>query len=216
MESFRNVYDDDRISEIIISDDHSDSSTYYALEKHIDVLPKVKMFRNERNIDCYRNKKSAIELATNEWCILLDSDNIIGTDYLDKLFSISYWNTNIIYTPDFAMPQFSFKEFSGMLISKENVHYIVDTSMGETMLNAANYFVNRNEYLKVWDGSIDPVTSDSIYMILKWLEVDNMIQVVDGLQYQHRVHNGSHYQNEKHRTPPMLHNSILNDLREMK
>jgi len=212
--AFEKVYDDERISEIIVSDDHSDKEVYYELEKLFKHLPKVKMFRNEVNLDCYRNKRQAVELTTNEWCILFDSDNVMDKSYLDGVYEYE-WKDDTIYTPSFASPHFNFKKYEGLLITKNNIPQYIEKPLFETMLNANNFFVNRNGYLKVWDGSIDPVTSDSIYFCMKWLEAGNKIYVVPSLTYMHTVHPNSHYQNNVHRTPKGFHNNILNQLRQM-
>lgn len=216
LESFEKVYDDPRISEIVIVDDASDWGLFTDLKNLSDNLPKVKLYRNVSNQDCYRNKMVSIGYATNEWCCLWDSDNIFNTDYLDAIFSIKEWDKNTIYTPSFAAPHFDFRSYENLLITKEKVSSYIDLPMFETMLNAANYFVNKGEYLSVWDNSIDPVTSDSIFHCYNWLKSGNKISVVPNLTYHHRVHPGSHYQNEKHRTPDGFHDSVLQKIRELK
>lgn len=216
LESFEKVYDDPRISEIVISDDHSDREIYYQLESVLSAFPKVKLFRNDFNMDCYKNKRQAVELCTNEWVILLDSDNIINKDYLDRIYEAWKWDEDTIYTPSWAMPHFDFRAYSGHLYSKETIQSIINKPMGETMLNAANYFVNRNQYLKVWENGVDPVTSDSIFHCYNWLKNGNKIMVVPNLHYQHRVHDGSHYKNNVARTPNGFHESILMKLKELK
>lgn len=214
IEAFMDVYDDDRISEIVIVDDASDLEVFTRLKELCDNLSKVKLYRNLTNQDCYRNKMTAISYVSNDRCILLDSDNKIGKDYINRLYEIPEWDYNTIYTPDFAEPSFSFQQFSGLLVTKGDVSNWIDEPMFEVMLNASNYFVNRNEFLKVWDGSTDPVTSDSIFTAYNWLNAGNKIIVVDGLHYQHRVHNG-HYQTNVHRTPVGFHDSVLNKLRQL-
>ncbi len=164
LDAFEKVYDDERISEIIVSDDHSEKEYYETLQTYFEYFPKVKMFRNEINLDCYKNKRQAVELASNDWVCLWDSDNIFGKDYIDKLYEKPEWKANTIYTPSFAAPHFDFRPYDNLIITKENVSQYIDKPLFETCLNAANYFVNRDQYLDVWDGSIDPVTSDSIYM----------------------------------------------------
>jgi hypothetical protein len=84
------------------------------------------------------------------------------------------------------------------------------------MLNAMNYFVHRDEYLRVWDGSIDPVTSDSLFQNYNWLKAGNEISVLPELEYEHRVHSGSHYQNNVRRTPRGFHESIIQKLKELR
>jgi glycosyltransferase involved in cell wall biosynthesis len=215
-ESFDAVKENENISEVVIVDDASKQETWEAVQKRAKGNPKIKLFRNEVNLDCYKNKREAISKSENDWCILLDSDNIINFDYLYRIFQLMDWSDKTIYTPSFASPHFDFRKFEGLLISRENVHQWMDEPMFETMLNAANFFVNKNGYLKTWDGSIDPVTSDSIYMCYKWLEAGNKIQVVEGLNYEHRVHNGSHYKTNVHRTAKGFHESILQKLKAIR
>jgi glycosyltransferase involved in cell wall biosynthesis len=215
-ESFAKVIDNDNISEIVIVDDASSDEVYRAIEEKAKDNPKIKLFRNENNMDCYFNKMAAMRQATNKWCILLDSDNVIDFDYLFKLFQIIEWDEHTIYAPDFARPTFCYERFSGQIISKENVTDFIDEPMFQTCLNTCNFFVNRDQYMKIWDGTVDPVTSDSIYFNLKWLEAGNKIHIVDGLKYDHRIHGDSHYNSNNHRTPHGFHDSIISRLRALK
>lgn len=200
VESFEKVYSDNRIYEIVISDDHSDADVYDELEGLFALMPKVKMFRNESNLDCYKNKHRAIELAASEWVIILDSDNVLDVDYLDKIFAVENWDDKLIYAPDFAKPHFNYTAFSGMTIAQGNVGRYVERPMFMTALNTFNFFINRNEYLSVWDGSVDPVTSDSEYFNMCWLKSGRRLHFLNGLQYFHRVHEDSHFQKNTHRT----------------
>lgn len=215
LEAFEKVYSDERVSEIVISDDCSDVEVYAELKLLFALMPKVRMFRNDANQDCYRNKHRAIELAENDWVILLDSDNIIDKNYLDNIFIHGEWHTNTIFAPTFARETFDYRAYESVLISKGNVSSWIDKPLFETALNTSNFFINRNEYLKVWDGSVDPVTSDSIYFIKCWLNAGNLVYFVPDLQYIHRVHTESHYQKNTHRTPKGFHENILTQLREL-
>ena len=215
-ESFEQVLNDERISEIIISDDCSAMDVYQTIVWKFNGVDKVKISRNEQNIDCYRNKKRAIELASNEWVIIFDSDNILTKKYIDTIFSQREWNNNWAYTPDFARPHFDFRVLSGVALSHNNISSYLPNGNCGTMLNAMNYFVNRNEYLKVWNGNIDPVTSDSIFQNYNWLKAGNSIYVTPGLEYEHRIHNGSHYQQNQNRTPRGFHDDILEKLKQMR
>ncbi len=215
LESFVQVANDDRISEVIISDDYSTDDSWQQLTALGTTNGKVKLFRNDSNQDCYWNKRIAIEHATNDWCILLDSDNIIDKSYLDAIFAIPEWSADTIYQPQWARPHFDFRPYSGLTITKSNVAEYIDKPMFETMLNAANYFVNRDEYLLCFDSSKDPVTSDSIFTAYNWLRSGNQIYVVLELEYEHRIHSGSHYQNNVNRTPPNFHQEILSKLRNL-
>lgn len=227
-ESYSKVIDDPRVSEIVIVDDCSTDQVWVKMCNTIRNHPKIKLYRNEKNLDCYRNKREAVSKATNEWVIILDSDNIIDINYIDKIFAPkqipisghmipeNHFTFDTIYQPSFAKPHFNFKKYEGMLIMKDNVSKYVNDPTFTTMLNAFNLFVNRDEYLRVWDGNVDPVTSDSIYFNYKWLEAGNSIYVVPGMEYEHRVHEGSHYKNNVRRTPKGFHESVIQKLKQLK
>lgn len=216
-ESFNQVLNDDRISEIVIVDDRSTDEVWGTIFWQLNAVPKVKLFRNDKNLDCYKNKREAISKASNEWAIILDSDNIITRDYLDRTESLiqSGLNQKTIYQPSFAKPNFNFTHYEGLLVNRHNVGKYMGEAMFQTMLNAMNYFVHRDEFLKVWDGSVNPVTSDSIFQNYNWLNAGNSIYIVPELHYEHRVHNGSHYQNNVRRTPRGFHENIIQKLKSM-
>lgn len=198
-ESFRHVLSDERITEIVIVDDCSNNRFFENVKAKCDTMPKVKLFRNEKNLGCYRNKKEAISKASNEWVIILDSDNVIRKDFIDVLYedNVVYgWKRDTILSPEFARPHFNYHQFSGATIDRETIkQYIPNASKTrfDCLINCMNYFVNRDEYLKVWDGSIEPWTADTIFQNYNWLKAGNKIYVKPGLQYDHLVHDGSHY-----------------------
>ena len=214
-DSFDAVYDDERVSEIIIVDDASSLDTFESIRKNCFSLTKVKLYRNANNRDCYENKHVSLSYASNDCCILLESDNKISKEYIDRLFEHK-WENDIVYAPVFAKPHFDYRAFSGQLISKENVASFMSAESFSTALNTANYFVNRNNYIKVWTDEINPVTADSIFMNYRWLDAGFKILFVPGLEYEHRVHGGSHYQNNVHRTPTGLLNEIESKLKSMR
>lgn len=216
-ESFKTVMNDKRIDEIVIVDDCSTLEVWENISGWASTQSRVKASRNQNNLDCYRNKREAISKASNEWVIILDSDNIITKDYIDRLENLftAGLNHRCLYQPSFAKPNFNFTKYEGMQINKYNVAKYMHDSTFQTMLNAMNYFVNRDEYLRVWDGSVDPVTSDSIFQNYNWLKAGNSIYVVPELHYEHRIHNGSHYQNNVRRTPQGFHEGIVQKLKQM-
>jgi glycosyltransferase involved in cell wall biosynthesis len=202
-ESFQHLVNDDRVSEIVVVDDHSEESVYKRVEMVLGRIPKIKLYRNTFNLDCYRNKHNAISYCDGDFAILLDSDNIVGKDYIDKIFEHS-WEPDVILAPVFAYPQFDYREFEGLVVTKSNVASLMDRKMFSTALNTANYFVNKESYRDVFDYKQDPVTADSIFMAYQWLNAGKKIYFVPGMQYFHRVHPGSHYQNNVHRTGNFL------------
>lgn len=204
LESFAAVKEDPRIKEIVISDDCSDDGSWEKLQKRFNADPKVKLFRNERNLDCYRNKAKALERASQKWCILLDSDNVIDKNYVDTICKINRcgngWRKGEAYLPVFAQPHFNYTHFAGCVITAKNVSRYLDQPHFQTALNTANFFVHRDDYLAAFDPSVDPHTADSIYMNYRMLAQGSSLVFVNGLQYFHRVHDGSHYKKNVHKT----------------
>lgn len=218
-DAFRQLLSDDRVTEIVIVDDHSDQRIYNNLVFMCNGLEKVKIFRNDENLDCYRNKRQAVKHATNEWVIIGDSDNVFTKAYIDALLT-KEWEVDTLWQPSFARPHFNFKAYMGHYISKRNVGQYMGDDTFKTMLNAMNYFVNRDEFLRVWDGSVDPVTSDSIFHNYNWLKAGNSIYVCPGLEYDHRVNNHdgqapSHYSMKHRMTPNGFHRSIEDKIKNL-
>ncbi len=196
-----NVIDHPVITEIVIVDDCSTDENYQKLRQLLIQLNscKVRLYRNSINLDCYQNKKRSVELATNEWVIIFDSDNIIDNSYIDNLLQYE-WDKHCIYAPDFARPQFDYRNFSDSLINIGNLKDFVDRKMFDTIINTCNYFVNRSEYLKVHRSELDPHAADTCYFNYCWIMYGNSIFVVQDLQYEHMVHDGSHYKEHNHKS----------------
>lgn len=211
--SFSKVINDDRVGEIVIVDDCSSMAVYEEIKNTLKNESKVKLYRNEVNFDCYKNKRESVSKASNPYVILLDSDNELNTDYLDKIFA-EEWDEETILQPSWAKPTFNFEAFENLVITEFNVNEYLDKPMFLTMLNAMNFFVNRDKYLQVWDDSVNPHTADSIYFNYCWLAHRYKIKVVEGLHYQHRVHTGSHYVNNNHKTGN-FYNEVIERIKQL-
>lgn len=214
LRSFEQVLYDPRIKEVIISDDFSDIDTFARLLDCIEGMDKVHLYRNEKNLGCYFNKRRAIELATSEYCIILDSDNFVSTKYIDKLF-VQEWNPKKILAPVMGFPSLNYTLFAGVTLTKENVNSYLPVGNLLMCLNTFNFFINRSEYLRLFDDSIEPWTSDSIWFNYCWLAGGNSFHIVDGLSYHHEIHSGSHYQ-EHNRKAPGFYESVIEKLKALK
>lgn len=213
LNSFKDVYNDERISEIIIVDDCSSLETFNILKEQCDKLEKVKLYRNINNRDCYANKFTAVSYCSNDFCVVFDSDNCLTPEYINSIYS-QEWDEKTILAPTFAKPTFDYRAFAGMTITKENINEHFEKPMFETMLNTMNFFVNVMEYLRTFDSSIDPVTSDSIYFNYLWLKRGNKFKPIEGMEYYHLVHVGSHYKNNVHRTGD-FHEKVIQMIKEL-
>lgn len=210
-ESYAQVIDDPRISEIIIVDD---CSTESGIKEKVNSLAggKVKVFHQVQNRGMSMNKRDAIGYASNPWAIIFDSDNIIGPDYLDAFFELAIEGDAInifekiagiekfIFCPDFAKPEFNYREYrignggigvrSGIYSRRECAHEIKNDSFN-CLLNTCNYIVHRDNYLATYQFNPDHIASDTIWHNYNHLKSGGYFVVVPEMQYYHRVHKGS-------------------------
>lgn len=213
-EAMKPFMDDARVNEIVVVDDDSEQTKFFQVNIFCSGNPKIRLYKNEKNLGCYRNKREAVSKASNEWVLLLDSDNVFSSKYMDRIENLMTAGVNpkTLYQPDFARPHFNFEQFGGSNFVKGNIGRNAENDTFCTMLNAMNYFVNRDEYLRVWQDRDEPWTADSLLQNYNWLNAGNSIYVVPGLQYDHRVHEGSHYK-ENVRKTGNLYNEIVHKLR---
>lgn len=193
IESFAKVVEDSRVSEILISDDASDSKTFSQLLEYCKPIEKIKIYRNSSNVGVYRNKYQSVLYSSNPWVIVFDSDNVIDKGYIDKLYEIEEWDDKTEYCPEKANPNLDYSFLGGVELSAKNVNGYWKERHFQSFLNTFNSFFNREEYLKTFDPDFEPISSDSIYMNFNWLKRGNKMKVVKGMEYYHRIHKGSHY-----------------------
>lgn len=206
---------DDRVSEIIICDDKSNDINI--VENILNEInnSKIKLYKNEVNLGCYHNKVETVSKCTNEWVILLDSDNVIRTDFIDILFSISEWNINTIYLPCWAITfpgePSSFLDYRSYINQNINKNFYLDNfnvNRFQCLINNCNYFLPKstfmncmNKYKYFHKREIMDVL-DSAVLFTDWLNNNNTFLIVNDLTYYHRLHPNSNYNvspSHKHR-----------------
>ncbi len=195
IESFQYVLDDNRIDQVIISDDASkpeicrDLINYFAMSDKVCVCPHLE------NVGMLRNKQRAMSYAKNDWIILFDSDNVLNTDYLDALDKhieeFGALNEKTVYCPDFAKPDFNFTNFSGCTFDMNNISQLIKDPIGNVAFNCCNYVINK-KYFTVSDNP-HVKSSDTIWINLCLLREGFYFYITPGQQYFHRVHPGSGY-----------------------
>ena len=205
-DTLRHIIDDTRINEIVICDDVSKDLD--ALENYLNKINnnKIKLYKNTTNLGAYHNKLESLSKCTNDWCILLDSDNCLNENSIDILYSLDKWDKNIIYAPSWA------KTFPG--IASENLDYRVlnnkfidkkfllnnfNIMKLQCLLNTGNYFFNRINYLectKKYSNMFDRNLIgglDALLVSCLWIKENNKIFVVENFEYNHRLHSDSFY-----------------------
>ena len=218
---------DERINEIIICDDKSkDIQQLEELIKNLN-CEKIKLFKNENNLGCYHNKLNTVSKCTNEWVILLDSDNIINTKYIDTLFNIEKWNNNTIYAPMWAYtfpgnpgPNLNYSKFQNMTFDKNNYINNFNDIVFKCLINNCNYFLPVNPYINVmqkftYDRNIIDCL-DSAILFTDWICNNNNILIVKDLIYKHRVHSNSNYVISKsHQYTRLVENNLISKINNL-
>jgi glycosyltransferase involved in cell wall biosynthesis len=202
------LIDDNRINEIIICDDKSND---FDLLKEIVVSiennnsqKKIKLYQNDTNLGCYHNKLKSISYCSNDWAILLDSDNIYDTKCLDILFNIKNWETDTIYAPMWAKtfpgdiaPNLNYSKYKNIIIDKNIYLHEFNDNHFQCLINTCNYFLPVKPYIgcmSLYNYNRTFIDSlDSAVLFTDWLYHKNKIYVVDDLIYKHRLHSNSNY-----------------------
>lgn len=202
IKAFEKVYNDPRIDEIVIVDDCSGAGNYSRLMQlcndiEFDRWPngKIRLAQNNTNIGMSRNKALSVQWAKNEWCILFDSDNVLGVDYLDAFYKMIGDDepvSNIIFCPDFAKPNFDYQSLSGRGYTAFMVkHEIAKNNLLNMAMNTCNYIVHRQSYLDTYKYDPRHIASDTIWFNYNWMLRGGNFYFVPGMQYDHLVHKDS-------------------------
>jgi glycosyltransferase involved in cell wall biosynthesis len=193
--SFEKVINDDRVYEILIMDDNSTQEVWNEISEYSDCYNKVLCFRNKYNIGMSLNKRKAINYSNSDWVLLLDSDNIIDSSYLDALEKFTDWelHTDTIYCPVKALPNFDYSFYSGIYISKDNIDYFSTKPLFEALMNTCNYVVNRKTYLKNFVENHEIKGVDTFWYAYNHLKNGGNFYIVPNMQYHHEVHSGSQW-----------------------
>lgn len=225
-EALEPIIDDDRVSEIVICDDKSNDleSLVILLEKLNN--QKIRLIRNPTNLGCYHNKLNSMSKCTNDWALLLDSDNVVDTKFLDTLYKITGWNKKLIYTPmwaytfpDYVSPHLNFTEYKNLMIGpKEFLQYVSKRNF-KCLINDCNYFAPVKPYIECmskykYDRKIID-SLDAAILFTDWLYNGNHVYVVENLLYKHRLHSNSNYVNSPARKyEPVVYDYILKRMSE--
>ena len=228
-DTLKHIINDDRVNEIIICDDVSKDLN--ELENYLTNLnnEKIKLYRNTTNLGCYLNKLESLSKCTNEWCILLDSDNCLNEDTIDILYSLGKWDENIIYAPSWAKTfpgnpsdNLDYRIFKNKIFDKKIAQINFYNTKNQCLLNTCNYFLPVKNYLNCMNkyknnynrSQIDSL--DSLILISDWLCNNYYVKVVENYYYNHRLHPNSNYTISKARMyEPYVKGFVLDKLRQV-
>ncbi|MFA6094595.1 MAG: family 6 glucosyltransferase [Candidatus Paceibacterota bacterium] len=195
--SLANILNDDRVDEIVILDDGSGEESFTRTKKALSSFhnKKIKLFRRQKNFGILATKIEVASLCTNDWLILLDSDNSILPSYLDSLFNISAWDEYTIYCPSFAYPFLDFRIFSNQIFDFQKIKQglITKTEKLSLFLNDGNFFLHRKKFCDIMNiyKSFNVYASDIIFINYIWLSNQGKLSVLPDCAYIHRIHKKS-------------------------
>ena len=206
-ESIPKYLNNPHISEIIICDENGED--YNKIMQNFND-PKLKVFKNTSQLGCFKNKINVAKKASSQYICIFDSDNFASEDYFIAFKKYVKNNTlidNSIYLTDFARPNFNYKWLIDKNITKDTLKdlwlYSKENNLGcssiEVTLNTMNCILSRNFFEKIDILTDEPwcddcYAYDSIYFCLYCMfEYDAKLIVVPDMEYDHRIHSGSHY-----------------------
>jgi len=208
---------DHRVGEIVVFDDGSDARAYEEMLENLPDDPKLTVIRRGENRGPFCAKFHAVRNCRHPWVVLLDSDNAISSSYLDRLFALQRWDSNVIYCPDFARPHFGFREFAGEVIDMPGARRLFDRHSHRTvstLLNTGNYFVHRETYTRRLANhlSYQLPAADVFAANYLWMRSGGKLQIVPRLRYRHRVHDDSNFSTtgRSNRGAWLIRDSIIN------
>ena len=200
------------ISEIIINDDCS--KDYLVLKGIIDEMDcyKIKLYQNKENLGNFINKLETLKYCSNEWVILLDSDNIITPEYINAILKEQPWSKDIIYHPQHAITfpgkwskNLDYNRFSGQILDTDFFNkyidipsYMINDVKVLCLLNGGNYFVHKDTFLSIMTIFLETnkgklSNADYLMTNVEWLINNKKIKIVENMKYLHRLHKDSCY-----------------------
>lgn len=207
------VLNENRINEIVILDDCSTDFDYTYLLELVTKLNnnKIKVYRNDKNLNIPLNKIEVLKYCKNNWIFLLDADNYITKETIDELYKLEEWKENYIYAPTDVKRigkgsnQLNFKKYNNTVFNKEEFKSIdFFNKKLVCFMNMCNYFLNKNSYLNCMAENLyiidDLINSigvrlltpfDSILLFCIWISQNNNILAVENLIYYHRLYHQS-------------------------
>lgn len=188
LKTIQNTHNIHYVKEIVISMEPSERN-YADFFARLKLYPKVKIFKNEKNLFVFRNKINAVSKCTNEWVALIDSDNITTSQYYTIFNRVPNKENRIIYSPAEGLPQLDYRCFIGHDIGIMDAGKLLGDGRFDMLFNTMNYVFHRETWLAAQDKSdYEPRTADSSWINYNCLKSGMVIRVVKDMFYYHTMH----------------------------
>jgi glycosyltransferase involved in cell wall biosynthesis len=167
---------------------------------------KLRLYKNEKRLGIYHNKRKALSLATAPWVAIIDSDNTFPESWFERLDEVINQQNNpkMIYgSASFqsinlstGIVQKHCESFEGTLLDKKTWNQIIGRYKWNFLLNDGNWVVHKSaieflpeKVLEGYDGGAE--FCDAIYSLRLLIQAGYSIWYVPELTYIHTVHNES-------------------------
>ena len=185
------------IDEIVLVDETGED--FIEISAKYSSEPKIRVYQNEKRLGPFLNKVKCMKCAKNNWICLVDSDNFVDVEYFKRITELSPLEEDTVYSPSFAAPTFDFRNFNGLLLTKESIAEIYKTDVYlrlEMLLNTGNYVLSKKavDVLSRYEEntlSSSCSTIDVLYANYLLLQNRFKLYIVPDLTYTHVVHEGS-------------------------
>jgi glycosyltransferase involved in cell wall biosynthesis len=199
------------IKEIIIVDDATDDYDKLVLEYGLD-HPKLRLYKQERNVGSFKNKVAAAAYATCEWVCLFDSDNFLDERYFIPL--LAEWekhgmNDKVVYTPTQALPNFilhdEWVQYMPKIVTKKEWNVLTNKNIPKPIfvnwfLNNGNFVFHKNFITCLQSEEYKKHNCHGVCSIyINWIAIKSgfTLKFVDDMAYDHIVHENSTYLKSK-------------------
>jgi glycosyltransferase involved in cell wall biosynthesis len=198
------------VSEVILCDETGEDAE--AARAAFGSNPKLKIHVNDHRLGIYQNKKKVLQMAKG-WTALLDSDNIFPEEWFEFVKELDFSDKKRMYgSADFKSLETDTgkvttpcKEFSGLVLSKDNWNTFLHRDKCFFLLNEGNFILHADaaKFLPP-TRSEDLQAADAIFMLWNFVKNGYTLEYT-GPEYIHLIHSDSSWlQTEKESTKVLM------------
>ena len=179
-----------RVEGIVICDETGEDRTWLR-----NLIPdeRIRWFVNEKRLGAFHNKIRCVEKSQTGMVALIDSDNVIGEDYLSSFFNAhDPSRDDTCYLPTGHKGGLDLSRFCDFsVIDRSNWNDLFDVNDWNFFLNDGNLILPRRMTSVFADDRSEPLGCDAIYILKRLVERGFRLKPVPGMIYTHAVHDGS-------------------------
>jgi hypothetical protein len=181
-----------RVGEIVICDETGED---HAWLRNLIPDERIRWFVNEERLGVFRNKIQCVEKSRTGMVALIDSDNVIGKEYLDAFFEhYDPSRDDTCYLPTGHKDGLDMSQFCDFpVVDRRNWNDLFNVDAWNFFLNDGNLVVPRRIVEAFAGDRTETLGTDAIYTLKRLVESGFRLKPVPGMIYEHAVHDGSYW-----------------------